>query len=564
MAARSSSSSSNSSNSSSTSNTSKNALTRIVRDLKELQTKPVPGVSACPVAENIFKLHVNIVVPEGPYSGLIIHMVLDIPSTYPHSSPAGSIAPNFPFTHNEHEHIYGIGICNDYLSNFENFFKGMDGGEIKAGSGWSPGVTLKGLLMVMKTFFVETDLSPPSTTKVASIFQQANSYKCDICGHTTKNPFPPLPTVTETDVVTLEKQTSATDLIVSRARNHLVCSISKENYIDNPNLILGYPINLNLDRRDRLWTTLFPEMISYEQFVTEIQRCGADKLDDYNRIRFKTASGQLYNNWLPVYINEAHFYQNLQCMKNTISVLSNGVYGTKANEFKPYMVLRVLPSLMNKMVVALMDNLLHESENAIFAYCHYLRLFMRFVQEYPEIAEMIDEDIANFISHNKYRNKKYVPDIGEFLVWIALSKKYSYYDENVQRFVIEEYLARQVFFYNRVDKLIHKEPSATKRLAKTFELTKVSNQLLVFNLMVSKHLIFEGVEQKLDNNFGLPPDKIVSEFQKLIKQIKSICNYAEFMKAISYSNVIVSPAKMLSLLDHAIQVSKHQGYTQFV
>lgn len=45
------------------------------------------------------------------------------------------------------------------------------------------------------------------------------------------------------------------------------------------------------------------------------------------------------------------------------------------------------------------------------------------------------------------RNKRYVPDIGEFLIKIALSKKYAF--DTIQKYVYEEYFARQIYWIQR-------------------------------------------------------------------------------------------------------------------
>lgn len=545
-------------------NISKNALKRLSKDLKELTVSPVPGVSVVSMDHDIFELHVNIIIPEGPYQSLMVHLVINIPQNYPFSSPAGRMADSFPFGSSEHEHIHGTDLCNDYLSNYESWFKAIDGGNIIAGSGWSSAMTLKGLMMVLKSFFSETDLPEPSENKIKDVFEKVSVYTCSDCGHATKKPYPQLPEITEEKSSTQDKSISS---VISpakvRAKNLLICSISKENYIDNSDLVLGYPLHLKLDKYKRLWTDLVPEMISYDQFMLEIQNCGIDKLDNYNSIDLRTATGKLYNNWLPVYINENHFQKNLQCIKNTISVIANGeIEGTNKNDFEPKMVLKVLPSLMNKMVVSLMNCESYESESLILAYCHYLRLLMRFLEEYPELRKNSDNIISKFMNSANDRHKNKSGDIGELLIKLSLSKKYNYKDVNCQRIFLTEYFARQVFWINKKDANICKETNNQIRLAKTFEYSEISNKLLVFNLKMAENFIFEGVEGNLDASFGIPPSNIVSSFQTLIKKIKTLNNYVDLMAAISFNKEINSANTMRNFLDRAIEVSLSQGYTK--
>jgi ubiquitin-protein ligase len=537
-------------------NPSKSATRRLMRDLKELQQDPLPHASLSPVREeDMFELHANVIIPSGPYRGLVVHFILFLDEFFPASSPVGKMAPGFPFDHSHHEHIVGTGICNDYLRNFEGFFQSIDGGEKKAASGWSPGITLKSLLLVMAQFFAETDYPPPAAEHVARAFVQVAQYKCPGCGHTTQNPFPPFPNPTT--------EASPDSLQISRPRELLVCSTSKENYVDDPQMTLGYPIHLRLDPRNRMWTTLIPELLSYDQYVLQIQQKGTDKLDRFNDVKLRTANGQYFTHWLPVYINEDHFQKNLQCIRNTISVLSHGIQGTPANDFRPEMILRVLPCLMNKMIVAMMNGDLFESEAAIYAYCHYLGLFLRLLKNDSSLRTVIDFQIQSFLESRYNRHKKQVPDIGEFIILLSVSQKYSFYSENVQQLVLTEYFARQVFWIQKKSplgyKLFLQEPN--RRIAESFRHSEVSLKLLVFDLMAAKFFIFDGVLEKLGANFGLPPVSVVEAFQKMIRQIKSISNYKTFVEAIEFQHVITTPGRLFSFLDLAVHVSDAQGYT---
>ena len=524
-------------------NVRNNASRRIVHDLRDIQKSPIPGISIHPVNDDIFTLHANITIFEGPYEGIIIHLVLNIPESFPQTSPAGKIFPGFPFTSEHHHHIYNtMGICNDYLSNFGNFF----GKE--AGTGWTPSITLKDLLLVLQPFLADPDFyhnDPVPTDVIERLRKNVATFECE-CGHSTKKPMPPLGLQTE----------HIKPIISNRVTENLICSISKMSIFDDEGktMILGYPIHLRVDKRKRLWTTLIPEIISYEQYVLAIQ--------SYNGGYYRSATGQPYTNWLPIYIDEKHFQRGLTHVRNCISVVSNGIQGTKENDFQPDMILRVLPALINKNIVAMMNGETHESESAIFAYCHFLRLFMRLLEMYPKMKATINSEISQFIQNKSYRNKSRVPDIGEFIFKLFLSD-YSYNDEKVKTPLLEEYFARQIFWINKkypgvlINKIAHQQ-----RMDRMFSATEVSNKLLVFNIMAAKTFIFPGVTEKFDSNHGLPPEAVVSQFQTTIRRIKDISNHRALMQAISYNEVIKSVDDMMDFLARAITLSRVQGYTK--
>ena len=197
----------------------------------------------------------------------------------------------------------------------------------------------------MKHYLADTDLPVPSQYTVDNVFAAVKQYKCPECPHTFATPHPALPVIVQDDKA--DKLAAAVGLLAlsseseHRARSILVCAGSKENYVDCPELVLGYPISMKYDRRKRMWTTLIPELMGYEQYILQIQEKGIDKLENFEGVNLRTPGGEHYTHWLPVYINETHFTQNKQCLENTISVLSNGIEGSSSNDFQPQMVIRV-------------------------------------------------------------------------------------------------------------------------------------------------------------------------------------------------------------------------------
>ncbi|CAF4390982.1 unnamed protein product [Rotaria sp. Silwood2] len=136
---------------------------------------------------------------------------------------------------------------------------------------------------------------------------------------------------------------------------------------------------------------------------------------------------------------------------------------------------------------------MYESKHAIEAYCHFLRLLMHFIDIYPELDRNINETIENFVRHQRNRNKRVVPDIGEFLIQIALSKKYKF--NEIKNFVYEEYFARQIYWIERKNVVDNLFNIHVRDLFYIFDAAKVSNHLLVFNLEMADTFIFPGFKE---------------------------------------------------------------------
>ena len=136
---------------------------------------------------------------------------------------------------------------------------------------------------------------------------------------------------------------------------------------------------METDRFGRIWPKVILENISYEAYIQQIQLAGVAKLDNFGGIKLYSANGDLFNYWIPFYVNEAHFQRALLHVKNAISVIRYGIKGTRENDFRAEMVFEVLPCLMNKTIVHIMDGTLFHSTAAIQAYCNFLRMYLRLI-----------------------------------------------------------------------------------------------------------------------------------------------------------------------------------------
>lgn len=533
-----------------------NAIKRILKDIKENKDNPIDGISICiPNEDDIFTLHGNIKIMNGIYKDIILHVIIHLPEDYPYTGPAMNIAPGIEFGHQFHEHVYddayhGNSICNDLLTNFASFFEKNK----KVASGWSPGYTLNTIFMQMGLFFEDPDLPKhilPHKGKIEKFKLALEKFKCMICGHTTINPYPP--------IIQDKKEIKIIDGDYQILLEKVTCGISKLNILNDPNLILGCPLDVKIDRHGRIWAIPILETISYETYVGEIQKAGISKLNSYSNHYFTSASGQHYNYWIPYYLSKDHFERGYQIIINAISVIKHGsANGISKFDFKSTDSLDVLLSLCNKTTVNILDNKLHESKNAIESYVQFLRLLMEFIEYFPELKNNIDRKVIQFKESRIFRKKIYVPDIGEFIITLFLSK-YKY--DDIKYELLEEYFTRQIFWLQKKGVDLN-EPNIYKRLDDCFEASKISCQLLVFNLQMAKTFIFDGVKEKLDARFGFPPDHVVDSFQDTIKKIKTtITSYPDFLTAINFRDIIKSPNHMIEYINRARELSKIQGYT---
>ena len=132
----------------------------------------------------------------------------------------------------------------------------------------------------------------------------------------------------------------------------LTCSVLKTNYIDDPTICLGYPIVQTKNPFSPIKMELYPipEMLTYEGFLSQMNN-QQEKLDLYFETKFKASNNELYNCWIPVYINKTHYEKNKTSVLNSFSIIKYGPEGKKEYDFKPEQIFEILPIVLNKMII---------------------------------------------------------------------------------------------------------------------------------------------------------------------------------------------------------------------
>jgi ubiquitin-protein ligase len=528
------------------------SVKRILRDLDELKKEPIDGISIHILdSSNLFELHANILISEGIYKDTLLHVYIHLPNDYPETAPAMNIAKGIPFGHKFHEHVFedptnGATICNDMLTNFASFFDSVDGRKKVAATGWSPGCTLKALLMQMTVFFSYPDLPKsciPTNIEINKMKEDLAQFEC-VCGHKTILPFPPI-TFNSSNSPTMQNREINKDPKLEYNKMRLLCGASKTNVIDD-DIIIGYPIMVQKTKFGRFTFTPFIEPLSYDSYN--------DSLKKNKKI---SVLGNQYTHWLPCYLNKEHF---AKCSTVVEQCINNIKYGSAKPNFNPLDALEILSLLMNQTVVSIFNGLVHDSHNLIEGFCHFLQLLLHFMEKYDLIKHELIGEINEFKKNPIMRTKQYVPDIGVFIMKIFLAK----YDYNtIKSSLIQEYFARQIFWMDKNHKTNFKEVNRDKRLNDSFNDSSTSNKLYMFLYELFTTCITDSMLKEFDENYGLPDQKIIDDLKNKIKIIKNnINNYTDFANVVQLNDILTDKETIYNILNNAVKLSNTQGYTK--
>ena len=453
-------------------------LNRISKDLKELIQAPLEGIGIISLDNDPKKYIVNIKIMYGIFEGYCLQLLLTFSDQYPIKPPRILIYPGQCFDNTYHHHIFQSEIKDEKNQYFNKFcFDLLDNDFLPTSSlahtGWNPSYTISTLLLQVQTFLANPDFPNgyiPDKEKIDELFKSMDNYekwfiiKNDndeeiIKVHTWKNPYPEMYFKKNSDVIVINKNIN----IIENEENNklkvikenLTCFISRINYIDNKNMILGYPIQ----KLSNGALIPLPEILSYDCYIEESSKInnnnGSDGHDinnlfnvnyitfpirrvDYEFLRlfsysgspiflnrsnrrfrptnlsqilfnfngntnfifkivpsYKSPNNELYDSWLPIYINDEHFEKNKTTILNYFSILKYGNNGLKMYDFQPKYIFETIPNILSSMVT----NIMKKNISPYFITC-----FFQYILSFKKLEKKYNKA---FIEYQKYylRNK---------------------------------------------------------------------------------------------------------------------------------------------------------------
>ena len=290
-------------------------------------------------------------------------------------------------------------------------------------------------------------------------------------------------------------------------KDNLKCSISKENYIDKKDIILGYPIIEN-KKFTKNKIELIPELISYNEFINEM---GEFNIFPY----FNSSSKNNYNYWIPIYIDKDHYEKNKNTILNTFSLIKYGLKDIEEYSFEPEQFFEVFPIILNAIIKGILNESPQISSDFIKCYFHYILLFKKLTEEFEkEFIKYLNHQF-NIIHKNEYKiNKSIIPDIQDFITLLYFCDR-DLHTEKLKKMwynLFEEYLIRVIISYYRDER---KQTNLRKKIN---------------NILLKKEIIIEIFEKDYKNKYFVELIKKVNIYDKVYDIIISDEEFLSFNK----------------------------------
>ena len=465
------------------------ALIRISKDIKEIDKNPLEGIGIASINDDVMTYVVNMKLLNGIYEGYCLQLLLTFNENYPTKPPKILIFPNQLIDNSYHNHIYPENYTfYDDNKGFKKFcFDLLDNDFLKTteeGTGWNPAYTIRTLLLQVQNFIADPDLPQhllPNKSKIDKLMNSMNDYKREfnvstekgkiIKIHTWKNPYPEMYFKNDINNQNIIKEESTKKL--EKIKENLTCFMLKVNYIDDKNILLGYPIIKKKLAKKKIELHPIPELLTYEGFVEQFEK-QSGKLDTYFNKKFKSANNKYYNYWMPIYIDKNHYEKNKKTILNAFSVIKFN----KSDDFKSEYIFEIMPIILNKMIIGMFTGQSTISSSFIICYFHFILLFKKLCEEFKKDYYKYLQKIIKKIEDRDYDIRKtFVPDIGNFLMLLIFYEedKNSEKSKKLWKCILDEFLVRQmnkIFHGNEtrenMKKLLLKGPYLNDKCLKLF------------------------------------------------------------------------------------------------
>lgn len=592
------------------------AMLRLARDLREVQANPLPNIAAEPHADNMRIWHVTFTAPDGPYSGVCFHMVMQYPAAYPSEPPRVKLCTMIPhpnvfegYDFNANRNEPGCWICLNMLRNTNQ----------GSNSGWSGAYSVYSIIMQLQSFLfaenIDQDYDPDygdtessegfcrQAVEDAQAFHDEHGDKFPAIVIPRFNPFQniragrrvllcdllPVAALTSASggfelgelpdevllqiadqlppqaVSALFRTCKAVASTLSRSqlavRRELICFYSKAHFTE---AVLGFGMHLEhgswhaggiCGRHIKTISTEL-ELLSQDAFETAAVRTSVWQ--------------KPFEFFLPVLLGTDHSQRALPLAKTNLMRISGYPVATA---FDPMVVLTVLPKLLNQMTVSLMSadhgTSLHASEKALLGFTSFHHLLLKLASEHPVIQERAEFWVHEFTRSPARRSKLVIHDLGEFLVLLYLCREGTW--AKLANHFLEETFVRNVRWIldeqngdAGVLAVLELDNTSTYRLDRTLQASATSIRLLMFQAFFLRQVACPAgktatqILHQYESSNGRPPPGTAFKLQMACKENLGELSWPKFFTRMGVG--VPKQHQLCNTLRAAVRSSEARGY----
>lgn len=526
------------------------AVKRLQQDLKRLKEEPIVGAMAQPASDKDIMIWHGIVVGTGGTSlaGIPIRFCMEFPNDYPNVPPDAFFETKIYYRNGVQmtDNKGRIAVCLNIFGNFAHIHTEWS----SQAAGWSPAYTVSTILISLQAL-VMGEMFSDRPSDIEQMISSAMKFKCPETGHDGSDQskwFPQVITDPAVAAEIIKKTREKNPQLNTPLVTFYICYAN--GVFNATNSAIGYGVHIVNPRNGILSSPC--EYLSEASFNQGAVR--------------KSSTNMPFEHWLPILIRSADWNSEKKIKKKFVFAVDTISAAIGLNGDIHEKVFKVCSSIMNNLVVEIMNNKDNATANDKFinGYFSIYRLLKQYAEDEDQkkLINFSNESLKRFKEQANARIKKSVPNLGEFLMHLTISTEFTWKD--ICKVFMNECDARNVFWYcvgNRNSPGKHPELRFAdykgERVDKVFSATVVSRNLVMFQIKFANVTNFLDMAE-FDSNFGLAPENLIAELKNLYGQVIAVKDWNEFHDFIEMprTDYIQREKELIE----AVKMSAAQGY----
>mmetsp|Transcript_4074 Transcript_4074/g.6026 ORF Transcript_4074/g.6026 Transcript_4074/m.6026 type:complete len:1464 (+) Transcript_4074:42-4433(+) len=368
-------------------------------------------------------------------------------------------------------------------------------------------------------------------------------------------------------------------------KDKLICTFTREN-LDETTLGIGISFEKNLSTGEIAKVTSSYELLSQKAFTRYGIRCNSNyniytechrlytstenqlKVIEQIEKELKPLRKEEFTHWIPLYLSKGHGKNILPLAKRQLSIICSA----RSDSFELEHVEKVLSLLLHDCVLRIL-NKNFDAATGLRNYQYIHRLYLMFIQEYPELKKMINKKLMAFLENPEIRLKTNTPNLGLLLVYLTVS---DIGWEDVRDVYIEESWARAVYWMFKSNPKLDPEYHYNKKtdtdidytdeeyIKLTYQATSIGSKLMALQIFLLKNCAhptdytFEDVAENYDRYYNQPSLELFKAFNTNLTYIQEMDSHYKALKAAGIE--VDDDEEIMRMLRKSIQVSRRVGY----
>ncbi|KRX01380.1 hypothetical protein PPERSA_01283 [Pseudocohnilembus persalinus] len=401
---------------------------------------------------------------------------------------------------------------------------------------------------------------------------------------------------------------------------------SSDFFINKEKIFMGYPLRLFVDSHRRFYGQAISEALSFNGLiclfknVDQFDKYGIplfikgeqnrlniqDDLDDQlsvqsnqsssfyyesnsnqfleesfsgknQKVQLQTMKKRVFNQWIPLYINEQHFNENEKQIKFQLEKLYKIL--DFDGQFSAEIIFKLLPPLLVKQTMQIAIKFIKMTKNyvqqqneddivnQIQAFLQIFKLFYELSKRYYDIGHQIFlEKQEKFEKNDQSRSKGQLGDLGEFqFIAQVYDEKYLNGDKFKENYM-RETTARAVKWISEdrekqiINRKIIKPESINKEVQLHFTLWEKNRTFQIITSQLLNYFGRHNFLNLLDRCYCILDKDLLKQFIKHVRGIKvNIENYQDFFQ-FQYGKKM-NKWEVIEFLQQSYEISNKQNYT---